>query len=165
MRSDIRKMKSCGFGLVEMLIVIVILGILAGISFVAFGRGTDGTEAAAIMANLDSAKNALLGYSMEHRTRNTDPLITFVNASSNTINTSLDKYLDANTKSGSGSAARHFQMLAVRGNPPASPLEVGFEGIVISSGLKRALDQKIPTSGMYSGGGETNAYSIWLRVR
>ena len=160
MRSDIQKMKSRGFTLVELLIVVAIIGILAGLAMLAMGRSSDSTEATAIMANLEAAKSALLAYSMEHRTRTTDPLEEFVGV---TDMASLDKYMDASLKSGGRSAARHFRNLEVRRvAPPASPFQVGFNNITVTPGVKSSLQKKIDASG-----GEyiLEGNSIWLRVR
>ena len=163
MRSDTRKMKSRGFGLVEIMIVVVILGILAGMIMLAFGRNSDSTEAAAIMANLEAAKNALLAYSMEHKTRNVDPLNSFVGLTSSSIKTSLDKYLDGSVMSGTHTAARCFDTLNVRNS---GNIEVGFSGFAISYGIANALDRKIKaTGGTYTGNGVSGNYSIWLRIR
>ena len=142
-----------------MLIVIVILGILSGMTLVAYGRGTDNAEATAALAQLDTAKSALLTYSMEHTTRNVDPLRGFVNANSNTIKTSLDKYLDS-------SAPKYFETIRVADS--SGFLEVGFDGFTVSSGTRNALDKKITASGgSYRRGSSSNAnaYSMWLRIK
>jgi len=165
MRFDIRKIKSRGFTLVELLIVIATLGILAGMAMLAIGRSRDSTEAAAIMANLEAAKGALLTYSMEYRTRNVDPLKGFVGAGGNTINTSLDKYMDSNVKSRSQSAARHFQNLEVTGSPPDSPFRVGFENITVTPGVKSALQKRVDASGGEYTHDSNGTYSIWLLIR
>ena len=165
MRSDNRKIKSRGFGLVEMLLVIVILGILAGMTFVGIGRSTDSTEAAAIMAHLDSAKSALLAYSMEHKTRNVDPLNSFVGQASSSIRTSIDKYLESNVQTGgNASAVKYFSTLSVRLNNGNQ--EVGFSGFAVSPGIASALNKKISASGgMYTGSGGSGTYSMWLPIR
>ena len=160
MRSDIRKMKSRGFTLVELLIVVAIIGILAGLAMLAMGRSTDSTEATAIMANLEAAKSALLAYSMEHRTRTTDPLREFVVATDGEIIiASLDKYMDASLKSGGQSAAKYFKKdLSVRGDP----LQVGFNNIKVTSALQKKIDA---SGGEYILEENTEGSSIWLRVR
>ena len=166
MISDVRKMKSRGFGLVEMLVVIVILGILSGITIIAVGRGTDNTEAAAIMAHLETAKTALLAYSMEHRTRNADPIATFPDVNVNgRIHASLDKYLDSNVRTGGGSkAVEYFDRLRV--TKDGSLFFVGFENIRVPSGVKSALDKKIDASGgMYTRSGTPASYTMRMRIR
>ena len=164
MISDIRKMKSRGFGLVELLIVIAILGILAGMTLLAYGRSSDNAEAASIMAGLDSSKNALLAYSMEYRTRNNDPLVGFIGAPNATIIGSIDKYLDANVKSGGSSAAEYFKTLSVISND--STMEVGFVNPPkITSGIKNALDRKVSAAGWTYRIDKGSIYAVWLRVR
>lgn len=50
------------FSLTELLIVIIIIGVLAGIAYVASGQITDKTEATKIVENMRMAKNAMLKY-------------------------------------------------------------------------------------------------------
>ena len=162
MRSDIQKKKSRGFGLVELLLVMVILGILAGMTMLAYGRSSDNTEATAIMAHLESAKSALLSYSMEYRTRNKDPLEGFDSASSAGIIASIDKYLEHRIQAG-GSAAVYFNKIKVSGDVIQ---EVGFDGFTVKSGVGKALDKKISTAGgVYRKGGSATNYSLWLRIK
>ena len=148
-----------------MLIVIVILGILAGMIMLTFGRSSDNTEATAILAHLDSAKSALLAYSMEHRTRNVDPLNWFVGKNSSEIRTSIDKYLESQVQTGGGAAAvKYFNTLSVKTD--GGNVEVGFDGFTVSSGIASALDKKIKAGGgTYTGSGGVGTYSLWLRIR
>ena len=157
MRYDTRKMKSRGYGLVEVMIVVAILGILSGMIMLAFGRNSNNSEATALMANLEAAKNALLAYSMENKTRNVDPLNSFVGQTSSSIKTRLDKYLDY-TK------ATCFDTLSVAQS--GGNITVGFNGLAVSSGIANALDRKIKaTGGAYTGSGGAGTYTMWLRVR
>ena len=76
--------KSKGFTLVELLIVIIIIGILAGMMMLATGAATDKAEATKIVSNLRNAKAACI---MFYADNNAYP------TASNY--TSLDSYMDS----------------------------------------------------------------------
>jgi prepilin-type N-terminal cleavage/methylation domain-containing protein len=163
--ADIMKSKSRGFSLTEMLIVIMVIGILAGMSMLAFGRQSEKAEATLIMSDLDTVKNAMLAYSMERRTRRSDGLEGWSAAAATAIMASLDKYTDANL--GRGRTAPCFAELRVR---YVNGVEVGFDGFPASDALRRELDKKVhdegsAVSGMYSGSASGGDYSLWIRVK
>jgi general secretion pathway protein G len=170
--ANIMKLKFRGFSLVEVLLVIMIVGILAGGVMLAFGSRSEKAEATVMMSDLDAVKNAMLAYSMEHRTRRTDGLDGWGSAvweSTNpalpTIRRSLDKYLDSNL--GRGDAASRFAKLKVR---YANGIEVGFDDFPASNALKDELTKKVhdvnnAANGMYSGSPSVGGYSLWIRVR
>ena len=75
--------KRTGFTLVELLIVIIIIGILAGAMLLVAGSGTDKAEATKIISNLRSLKSAALMYYSDNP-----------NAGIGTGITELEKYMD-----------------------------------------------------------------------
>ena len=79
--------KSKGFTLVELLIVIIIIGILAGMMMLAAGSATDKAEATKIVANLRNIKAAAIMYYADNDDW-TDAIA------------SLDTYLDQNPGDG-----------------------------------------------------------------
>jgi prepilin-type N-terminal cleavage/methylation domain-containing protein len=160
---DIMKSKSRGFSLTEVLLVIIVIGILAGMSMLVFGRRSENAEAAVIMSDLDTVKNAMLAYSMEHRTRRSDGLDGWNTADSTTIMASLDKYVGSNL--GGGNAAPRFASLSVS---YTNGIEVGFNGFPASNALQAELTKKVHderNAVRYSGSGSGGNYSLWLRVR
>lgn len=88
-----KQRKSKGFTLVELLIVIIIIGILAGMMMLSTGAATDKAEATKIISNLRNAKAACIMYYADNSAY---PV-------KGTSESSLDKYLDAglfNTNNG-----------------------------------------------------------------
>jgi prepilin-type N-terminal cleavage/methylation domain-containing protein len=144
------------FSLVEVLLVVAILGILAGMTMLVMGRSSDNAEAGAILSDLDAAKNAMLAYSMQNRTRTSDGLGDWDAASSAAIKASLDAYLGAE-KSGAKAAAR-FNAIKVRYSPR---FEVGFNQ-TWDAGVNRAIQRRLETAGaQYS----FDSGALWLQVR
>ena len=90
----VRKMrKRSGFTLVELLIVIIIIGILAGAMMLLAGSGTDSAEATKIISDLRSMKAAALMYYADN------PSAPMNIAAATTNVDSLDKYSDMEIKS------------------------------------------------------------------
>jgi prepilin-type N-terminal cleavage/methylation domain-containing protein len=161
--ADIMRSKFRGFSLVEVLLVIMIIGILAGMSMLVFGSRSEKAEASVIMSDLDTLRNAMLAYSMEYRTRTSDGLRGWDLASAAAIQTSLDKYLDANF--GRGESASRLSKLKVR---YTNGIEVGFDGFQASKVLREELDRRVNDSrnaAAYSGAVSQGNYSLWLKVR
>jgi general secretion pathway protein G len=159
MSDYIRKRGAGGFTLVEILIVIMIIAILAGGIMIAFSQGSDNAEAAVIMSNLDAAKNALLAYSMEHRTRTSDRLGDFMSANSSTIISSLDKYMNS-----------RISMTVDVDEDQLGKTRIGFidfpasQKLIKALELKTAADKNSANYQLISNAGGTTC-TIWLIVK
>jgi len=85
----VRKLrKRSGFTLVELLIVIIIIGILAGAMLLVAGSGTDSAEATKVISNLRGLKSAALLYYADNSSNPTEPTIA-----------DLEKYMDRDLES------------------------------------------------------------------
>jgi prepilin-type N-terminal cleavage/methylation domain-containing protein len=140
MNDYIRKCGAGGYTLVEVLIVIAIIAILAGGTMLTISRGSDNAEAAVIMSDLDAAKNALLAYSMEHRTRTSDRLEEFIGANSSVINGSLDNYMSSQISMANSKAKARFDKIAV--DTASGKIRIGFKEFPAEKGLIKALERK-----------------------
>ena len=88
--NKVYKARRSGFTLVELLIVTVIIGILAGMMMLTMGTATDGAEASRIVNDLRLVKSAALLYYTEN---DVWPYNGVVNPGS-FASASLDKYMD-----------------------------------------------------------------------
>jgi prepilin-type N-terminal cleavage/methylation domain-containing protein len=160
-----RTFRSRGFSLNELLIVIAIIAILSGMTLLATGRSSDSARAAVIMQELDAVKNAMLSYSMEHRTRTSDGLSGWGGAASSVILASLDNYLDEKAVSGADASTR-LNKLEVQYGENNAAIEVGFVNFSASGSLQRSITAKLQNaSSQYTGSGSSDSYTLWLKVK
>jgi prepilin-type N-terminal cleavage/methylation domain-containing protein len=95
-----------GFSLVELLIVILVIGVLAGMMMIAAGSATDGAEAARYVSDLRMAKSASLLLFINEGTWPTE-------ANEATVRASLDRYADRAIFTG---ADRKYDLDVVEGS-------------------------------------------------
>ncbi|MDR1651923.1 MAG: prepilin-type N-terminal cleavage/methylation domain-containing protein [Synergistaceae bacterium] len=158
------KRKSRGFSLVEVMMAVIIIGILAGFSFIVMGRSTDNAEAAAILSDLDAVRSAMLSYSMRTRTRSSDNLGDFAGKSHTEIYDMIRRDMESQQ---AGSVQRErIDTLGARVSNGF--LEVGFVNLAVSSGVAGALNKKVSPGdpgSQYTGSVSGGNYTVWLRVK
>ncbi|MDR1578952.1 MAG: type II secretion system GspH family protein [Synergistaceae bacterium] len=165
---DCFRKRGGGYTLTEVLLTIMIIAILAGGTMLAVSRSSDNAEATVIMSDLDAAKNALLAYSMEHRTRTSDTLGDFIGKSSSVIISSLDNYLSSQVTTAGSKAKAHFDKIKVEVDTgPSGNVRIGFVEFPAEQGIINALRRKTSAAAMTSVAYDFNAAepSIWLDVK
>ena len=134
--------KSKGFTLVELLIVIIIIGILAGMMMLSSGAATDKAEAVKILADLRAIKMASimrytdLGENPPNISYNLD-----LHANDTTYARPINNYLD--TIPAVGYRITH--------NVVNGPVSVGYNGAKLTAGVGTKLKSMKDTVGLYAG--------------
>jgi len=141
--------KRTGFTLVELLIVIIIIGILAGAMLLVAGSGTDKAEATKIVSNLRSMKAATLLYYADHPSETDFPTVA-----------SLDEYMD-----------RKISTIAGYTTIGSGDTEwyVGKNDLTSNSGINDKLDDNAVETGLL-GTDRTAVFTkadkeVWMRAR
>lgn len=154
-----------GFTLVELLIVIIIIGILAGAMLLVAGSGTDKAEATKIVSNLRGLKSASLMYYAD-KTQDAEAL-----GAGDHI-TELSPYMDRELQATGASFTYKFNV--VKGTGGASDTwYVGIEGAsgknYPSSGTQGKLAEMADSSGLYQSTTSADTYvtgdKIYMRAR
>ena len=138
-----RKAKS--FTLVELLIVIVIIGILAGMMMLSTGGATDSATATKIVSDMRNLKAASVMYFLDYNTWPTQ------------IDTSLDRYLDVPLSTRTNPNDGGYSLVATAGTTSGdTTLWVTYEDPnVMTSGVRTKLQNMASSVGLYKESGAT----------
>jgi len=147
--------KRTGFTLVELLIVIIIIGILAGSMMLVAGSGTDRAEATKIISDLRSMKGAALMY---YADENKWP-------ATGDAKTTLEPYMDRVITAGE-------MRIANAGTGAPAGLYIGKTGLggAVNLGIRKALKNSATDAGLIGGDAtnptsadiESAASSVWM---
>lgn len=169
-----RVSKRRGFTLVELLIVIVIIGILAGGMMLASGSATDSAKAATALSELRSAKAAGIMWTADNTQLTGTALIAVWNtvAAGTATNNSLDKYMDNPSKSaklvtGSSGSELYVGTTAYQGESENfyTKLKGQAGSIIFSAPGSGSLSSIISMDATGWAYGTGNVQPLWMRVR
>ena len=147
--------KSKGFTLVELLIVIIIIGILAGMMMLSTGSATDKAEATKIVSDMRNIKTAALLYYIDNSTWPSGD-ITIKSGGS----TSFDKYLDRKPTQG----------YKISNSAGSVNVTCGTDNTKFNTqGVKDALKATAKDAGLYSAVSGDSEYAggdtVYMRVK
>jgi general secretion pathway protein G len=137
------KARKGGFTLVELLIVIMIIAILAGMMMLATGSATDGAEATKVINDLRNLKGAALMYYMDSNTW--PPIGTISGAAAS----SLDSYMDRAFIGTNARYAAVWVSSADVGAVERAIIGVTLTGNSAKSGVQQKLSSNAVQSGLY----------------
>lgn len=143
-----------GFSLNELLITIIIIGILASMSLLYFGSGTDSAESVRILNELEGIQNALTTYSMENTSRNVDPLAGLDKTSALE---QAERFLDRKV---SDNLRDKFVY-----NRTGRHIEIGFEQIDTTKEMQGKLDKQATRAGLRFVKNSDKLSSVYMRLK
>ncbi|MDR1159097.1 MAG: type II secretion system GspH family protein [Syntrophomonadaceae bacterium] len=158
--TKIMKARKSGFTLVELLIVIMIIAILAGMTMLATGAAIDGAEAARVINDLLSMKAAAIMFCLDEGHWPDEAAGSGAFNSASALARSFDRYTDRPLLGGAG---RYASIQIDSGNLGSTPRTfIGLElaGNTAKAGVRQKLRASAQNSGLYGtpAGGGTPMY-------
>ena len=146
MKKDVKRNRRPGFTLVELLIVIIIIGILAGGMMMVAGAGTDKANATKIVSDLRNMKSAALMYYADKTSWPTD-----INQLKAYIDRDVDVAFDL------GGTSKDL---------------IGYKGGILTKGIMEKLADTAVASGLLDKGGKSfdkgtvipPSDGVWMRI-
>lgn len=153
------KARHGGFTLVELLIVIIIIAILAGMLLLATGSATDSADATRIINDLRNLKGAAMMYYVDNNAWPADVVLgTLVYAGGTALATepSMDLYLDR-PFFGATPKVHDFDCVKYTDDTGTERVQIGYVfKTALQSGVQQKLEQKAPQAGVMEGGEKTS---------
>ncbi len=137
--------KAKGFTLVELLIVIVIIGILAGMLMLSTGGATDSATATKIVSDMRNIKAGSVMYFLDEKVWPTS------------INSSFDKYMDVPLSTQTNPSKGGFEIKSGTGGTGTDkPLWIEYkDSNVLTGGVKAKLKNMAGDVGLYASAATT----------
>jgi prepilin-type N-terminal cleavage/methylation domain-containing protein len=150
--------KDMGYSLVELLVVIAVIGILAGFALIASGPGSDRAEAAKIASGMETMKMALLNQSQKSISRTTDPLASLDGKNFTEVLNLIRSDVD-----GGDFDPKFYSGLTVARDSANSPFFLNLPLAAIDKGIGDNLKKMASGSSVFTYDSATN--SIRLRIK
>jgi Type II secretory pathway, pseudopilin PulG len=132
--------KRAAFSLSEIAIIMMIIGILAGITYIAIGSQIEKAEAARYLSELDTVRAGLLAHKFGNLSRTEDPLVALANRPLENQRQEIESMLEKPLYQGLRNN------LVVSFDVRSRRVSVGFTGLQVSGSVEKKLQHMIGKS-------------------